>query len=326
MAVQGILSSVNLIAGAGILGNVGGIPIIANTDLSNSISAYTSVPVVSRFANIVASGYISLNVVANTFPALTNSVPTAFQGNIGNATLTSTVSAEVDLILGTGDLGIFAQVFSAAQGYVQQTNQLIKSTINAEASDNTTGWTNQDNTSTGGLSEVSLAFSAFGADLAQLGRSIDLNNINDLGSPAALLKQLASVANPTPALNTALLQSGIPAELVNDPINADYTEQQQKQIYTAMTNITGAELSQILTLLRVTTPNLNTMADLLNPVKMFPRSYNTLTAPTQNGLRGIYINSTGAVNSKLETELPASVLAPLTGNPLQDLPNNQNQV
>jgi hypothetical protein len=68
------------------------------------------------------------------------------------------------------------------------------------------------------------------------------------------------------------------------------------------------------------------MADLLNPVKMFPRSFNTLTAPTANGLRGIYIDSTGAVNTRLETELPNSVLAPLTGNPLQDLPNNQNQV
>jgi hypothetical protein len=61
------------------------------------------------------------------------------------------------------------------------------------------------------------------------------------------------------------------------------------------------------------------MADLLNPVKMFPRSYNTLTAPTVNGLRGIYIDSSGTVNTRLETELPASVLVPLTGNPLQNM-------
>ena len=37
----GILSSVNLIAGAGILGNVGGYPIDANADLTNAISSYT---------------------------------------------------------------------------------------------------------------------------------------------------------------------------------------------------------------------------------------------------------------------------------------------
>jgi hypothetical protein len=326
MAVLGTLSSVNLIAGAGILGNVGGVPISANTSVANSISSYSSISVVSRFANIVATGYVSLNIVANTFPALTNSVPSAYQSALGNISLTATINAEVNDIMGGGDLGKFAQVFSAAQGYVEQTNQLIKSTLNADANNNTTGFTTQDNLSTGGVSEVSQAFAAFGADLAQLGRAIDLNNINDLGSPAALLRQLATVASPTPALNSALLRSGIPESLVDDPINSEYTEQQQKQIYQAMTTITGTELTQVLTLLRVTTANLQTMADLLNPVKVFPRSYNTLTAPTSNGLRGIYINSAGAVNSRLETELPASVLAPLTGNPLQDLSNNSNQV
>jgi translation elongation factor EF-G len=35
------------------------------------------------------------------------------------------------------------------------------------------------------------------------------------------------------------------------------------------------------------------------------------------------INEAGAVNTRLETELPASVLAPLTGNPLQNLPPRQ---
>jgi len=325
MAVLGTLSSVNLIAGAGILGNVGGVPISANTDLSNSLTSYSSVSVVSRFANIVATGFISLNVVANTFPALTNSVPTAYQSNLGNATMTTAITNQVNDIIGINDLGIFAQVLSAAQGYVSQTNQLIKTTLNAESTENTTGWTNQDNLSTGGLSEVSLAFSAFGADLAQLGISIDMNNINNIGSPAALLRQLATVASTTPALNSALLAAGIPQDLIEDE-EASYTVRQQQLIYQAMTQITGADLAQILRLLRVTTPGIATMADLLNPVKMFPRSFNTLTAPTANGLRGIYIDSTGAVNTRLETELPNSVLAPLTGNPLQDLPNNQNQV
>ena len=58
MAVLGILSSVNLIAGAGILGNVGGVPIGANSSVSSNISAYTSVPIVSRFAGLVATGFV----------------------------------------------------------------------------------------------------------------------------------------------------------------------------------------------------------------------------------------------------------------------------
>jgi hypothetical protein len=323
MAVIGTLSSVNLIAGAGILGNVGGVPIDANADLTNAISSYTSVPVVSQFANIVASGYINQNIVANIFPALTNSIPTSYQSNLGTATLTSTITTEVDNLLGNGDLGKFAQVLSAAQGYVNQNNQLIKTTLNAIDANNVTGFTTQDNLSTGGLSGISIAFAAFGADLAQLGLLIDLNNLNNLGDPSTILRQISFIASTTPALNTALLNAGLPAELVDDPVNTNWTDQQQKLIYQAMTTITGNELQQILNILRVTTAGITTLADLLNPVKIFPRSFDTLTAPTNNGIRGIYINASGAINSKLEAELPLSVLVPLTGNPLQDLPTQQ---
>jgi hypothetical protein len=323
MAVLGTLSSVNLIAGAGILGNVGGVPISANSSVSSNISAYTSVAIVSRFAALVATGYVPLNIVSGTFPALTNSIPTAFQGNLGTATLTSTITTEVNNLLGNGDIGKFAQVLSAAQGYVNQTNRLIKTTLNATSANNVTGFTTQDNLSTGGMSGISQAFAALGADLAQLGFLIDMNNLNNLGSPAALLRQIGTIASTTPALNTALLNAGLPADLVDAPDTAQYTDQQQRLIYQAMTKVTGEPLAQILRLLRVSTPGIATMADLLDPVKILPRSYNTLTAPTANGLRGIYINEAGAVNTRLETELPASVLAPLTGNPLQNLPPRQ---
>jgi hypothetical protein len=316
----GILSSVNLIAGAGILGNVGGYPIVANTDLSNAISSYTTTPVVSRFLAIASSGYVDQNIVANTFPALTDAIPSAYQSSLGNATMTATINTVNSEILGAGDIGKFEQVFTAAQAFVNQTNQLIKTTLNANAITNTTGFAGQDNLSTGGISSVTQAFAAFGADLAQLGFLIDLNNLNNLGNPSAILRQMATVSSTTPALNTALLNAGIPAALVDDVLNATFTDQQQHLIYLAMTQITGTELQQVLNILRVTTAGIVIMADLLNPVKIFPRSYNTLTAPTASGLRGIYINSAGAVNTRLETELPASVLAPLTGNPLQNMP------
>jgi len=323
MAVIGTLSSVNLIAGAGILGNVGGVPISANADLANTISSYTSVAVVSRFTAIAATGYVSINIMANTLPALTNAIPLAYQARLGSGTLTSATTNWGNTILGNGDIGKFEQVLSQAQAYVNQNNRVIKTTLNATSANNVTGFTTQDNLSTGGLSGVSQAFAALGADLGQLGFLIDLNNLNNLGSPAALLRQIATIASTTPALNTALLNAGLPEDLVDAPDTAEYTDQQQRLIYQAMTKVTGAELAQILRLLRVTTPGIATMADLLNPVKTLPRSYNTLTAPTTDGLRGIYINEAGAVNTRLETELPAAVLVPLTGNPLQNLPPRQ---
>ena len=316
----GTLSSVNLIAGAGIVGNVGGVPISANAYLSANISSYTSVNVVSRFSNIASSGYVNQNIVANIFPALTNAIPTAYQGNLGSGTMTGAITVQSNRLLGGGDLGKFDQIFSAAQAFVTQTNQLIWSTVNANASASVTAYSSQNNLITGGLSDVSLAFPDFGTDLARLGLAINLNNLYNLGSPAALLKQIADQTNPTPALTTALLSAGVPNNIVNDLGNARWSSRYQKLAYEAMTKITGEDLTQILILLKVTTPGLTTLADLLNPVKMFPLSYNTLTAPTKDGLRAIYINTAGNVNTRLETILPASVLAPLQGNPLQNLP------
>lgn len=159
-----------------------------------------------------------------------------------------------------------------------------------------------------------------GIDLSKLGLAINLNNLNEFGSPAGLLRQIANLASPTPALTTALLNIGVPSDIVNDLGNAQWEDRYQKLAYEAMSKISGNELTQILRLLRVTTPNINTLADMLNPVKIFPISYNTLTAPTSQGLRAIYINTQGNVNTNLETTLPASVLAPLQGNPLQNLP------
>jgi hypothetical protein len=323
MAVIGSLSSVNLIAGAGILGNVGGVPLSANVDLTTDISEYASLSVVSQFASVAASGYVNQNIVANIFPALTNAIPTAYQGTLGSGTMTAAINFQANRIMGSGDIGIFEQVFNSAQALVTQTNQLINSTVNANSTSYVTGFTTQDSLITAGLSDISLAFPAFGSDLKKLGLLINFDNLNNLGSPAALLRQVADLANPTPGLVTALLNAGVPENIANDLSNAEWTDRQQKLAYEAMTQVTGSDLAQVLKLLKVSTAGINTMADLLNPIKIFPTSFDTLTAPTSSGLRGIYINDSGTINSRLETELPAGVLAPLQGNPLQNLPGTQ---
>ena len=319
MAVVGTLSSLNLIAGAGILGNVGGVPIAANIELSNSISTYTSVGVVSQFSNIASNGYISIGIVANTFPALTNVVPTAYQSDLGSGTMTGAINTQSTKIMCGGDLGKFSQVFNAGQALVSQTNQLINSTLNANSVENTTAFTSNDNLMTGGLSGVTLAFPSFSEDLGKLGFLIDLNNLNNLGTPSSILKQIDFFTNLPPGLRTALLNAGLPEDLVDNLQTSSVTDSQEKIIYEVMTQITGNALTQVLTLLRVTTTGITNMADLLNPIKIFPNSFNTLTAPTANGLRGIYINATGTVNSLLSTTLPDSVLNPLQGNPLQNM-------
>jgi len=320
MTILGTLSAVNLTAAAGILGNIGGVALAANADLTSNISSYTSVGVVSQFANIANSGYVSINIVANTFPALTNAVPTAYQGNIGNTTLTSIVTTQSNQIMGNGDLGQFEQVFSAADVFVFTNNQLIKSAINANNANVTTTYTSQDNIITGELSDLTVAFVPFSVDLGRLGILINFENLDNFGSPAAILQQIATYSYSVPALDTALINAGIPEDKVNDLANTTFTDAEQKLIYQAMTTITGSDLTEILKLLRVTTPGIATMADLLNPVKIFPESFNTFTAPTVNGLRAVYLNSSGTVNSNLETQLPSDVLVALQGTVTQSMP------
>jgi hypothetical protein len=80
-----------------------------------------------------------------------------------------------------------------------------------------------------------------------------------------------------------------------------------------MTKINGTGLQQILDLLKVTTPGLTTMADLLNPIKIFPTSFASLSVRTYNQnttseLRAIYLDSAGTINSKLLQYLPRYVI------------------
>lgn len=322
--VIGQLSSVNLIAAAGILGNIGGVPIAANANAVTSISSYENIPVVAQFANIRLSGNalsnataISLNnLTSSSFPALTDAVPSSYIGSLGNTPVlgfTSVLENEINTIMGFGDLGKFEQMFALSDSYVITTNLLINSARNANSATANSTYTTQDNTVTGGLSQISQAFSDFGDDLLALGYSVDLAQLPNLGSPQALLQQIYSRTGGSSELNTALLNAGLDQVLLNNLGTVSMTDEQQKIAFDVMSKITGSALLQILRLLKVNTRGLVTLADLLNPVKMFPKSFNTLTAPTVNGLRGIYINSSGAVNTKLETELPANVLAPLRG-------------
>ena len=112
-----------------------------------------------------------------------------------------------------------------------------------------------------------------------------------------------------------MIQVGIDQIDINDIVdpNVNIDDNLQRLAYQGMLNVTGTELEQVLAVFGVSTPNINSMADLLNPVKIFPNSYPSLTVRTYNQdtstvLRAIYDNNQGAVNSKLLIYLPRYVL------------------
>jgi uncharacterized membrane protein len=166
---------------------------------------------------------------------------------------------------------------------------------------------------TGDVSSVNLATQAFGQDLKNLGQLINLNNLDNLGSPLALIQQIYSITGTIPSISLAFVAVGVPTEVVLNLTNpvVSVTDAIQRLMYQAMNLIVGNDLAQILNVLKVTTVGINTMADLLNPVKLFPNSFQSLTVSTKYGSRAIYIDSTGSVNSILKTELPPYALSSL---------------
>jgi len=319
----GILTPLQMIAGAALSNNSG--VNIANT-WTAADNAYTGTDLLSPFfaavanssaANISANTLTSMfTFCANTVPALADNTPSAYAslGTNTTAGFTGIVTSQGQSYLGNGNISIFAQVFTAAEGYITSSNDYINTAVNSQTYLGST-FTTMNSLITGNLTDVTLATEAFGQDLSALGRLIDLDNLGNFGSPAALLRQLSTVTNILPSINTALIQAGLNSGTISQLTSADTTvsDDAQRRAYVAMTTITGTDLEQVLAVFGVTTPYIMTMADLLNPIKIFPNSYPSLTVRVYNQdttsvLRAIYDNNQGTVNSKLLLYLPEFIL------------------
>jgi hypothetical protein len=314
MATTGSLTALQLDAAAGLLQNQG-IGISAN--LTAAIASYKNTALISPFLNTLSSGNISANVVstletlaANTCAALSNSVPPAYS-SLG-VQMTDVILAEAVVDICSNNVSKLAQAVNQAQGYTDPTSTFINSAVNSQTYLGNT-FTTMNNMITGSVTSISLATGAFGTDLVNLGRLINLADLSNFGSPLALVQQLYSITGTIPTLSVAFINAGISNDIVLNLTSPTVSviDSAQRLMYQAMTQITGDDLAQILTALGVTTVGITTMADLLNPLKLFPNSYQSLTAPTATGPEAIYVNSTGAVNTNLTLLLPPYVVSSL---------------
>jgi hypothetical protein len=327
------------------VGFYSGNAITANTALANNIASYNALAPIANLVYTIgqAASNVSLSIGAGTLanlkslganvsgnycPALGDSVPSNVSWNVGNAGYATSITTAASTYLGSGDFGKFAQAFGAAQGYIALTNNIINSVVNVNSNDYLgPTFTNMNNLITGDIAQINLAFPAFGADLADTGNLIDLTNVEQFGTPAALLQQIAKQGNmlngSTPCVTTALKAQGLTDQNISDLVNNNVqslfnpdglTQNQfdrlQKLAYPACTSVTGDCLTEVLSILDCVTPNITTMADLLNPVKIFPTSYSSLTLPTPNGPVLIY-DTTGAVNSAITPILNSGTITPV---------------
>jgi hypothetical protein len=269
------------------------------------------------------------NIACTTVPALGDSIPQYYLGlgTFANVTypfpgMVGIVQTKANIYLGspTGyatdwNMGRFAQIFAACDSYAQLANQVIISSCNSDDYLCDT-FSNNNNMVTGDITKITLATGQFGTDLANLGQLIDLTKLEDLGSPVALMQQIVNIVGVVPVISLTFLAAGVPEDAVVNLDNPNYTfaDSVQKAMYQGMTQVTGDALTQILQILEVTTTGITTMADLLNPYKLFPNSFQTLTVPTKNGSRGIYTNAQGDVNTTLIQGLPAYVINSAVAN------------
>lgn len=323
------------------------VTVLTNYDSLPVIQQFTDVLTAAQGNTITANTRATLQTVAaNVLPALSNAIPADYASdldvvapggiyqeyvaNVFVGGLSGLINDMAENIMGAGDLTRFAQIYTAAEGYAGQANQFINSNLNVGTISSTFGPQNggMDSVITGGFNQVTEAFGAFGQDLQNLGNLINLRSLDSLGSPAALVKQVIDLGGLLPSMTNLLRQAGLDAGQISSLAAGSLggiTDSANKLIYQGMTQITGDSLAQICAILGVTLPvgrtstrsptanpastvnTINTMADLLNPVKIFPNSFATLTMPTPDGLRAIYATPDGAINTNLEKYLSSTV-------------------
>ena len=314
----GLYTPLQLIALTGLLANTG---VAVAPALSNAVTSYNSVPAIdslmdtlplARSDGLAAGTITQLKTLgAGNCPALAASVPTAYANTITPVQTVATIPTTTtggfaqfvldtgNKYLGNGDVSKFTSVWSASTSYQSQTAQLIYSTVNANKL--VTTFTNMNNLITGDITKVTLAVPAFAEDLRALGNSISLSRLNEIGTPAGVLQQISIQGNivrgTVPSVAFALIAQGLSEnEIVAlcTPSQSSLTLSRtqfnslQRKAYDAMVTVTGTDLQEILDILNVTTPGIETLADLLNPVKLFGNSWRSLMVTTDDGSQLIY--------------------------------------
>jgi hypothetical protein len=176
-------------------------------------------------------------------------------------------------------------------------------------------FTNMDSLTTAGISSVNSDLEKFGVDLANQGNLVNLQKLDLYGTPAALVQQISQLAGVSrqavPALQSVMRIVGLTdsdiENIVTDNrvglnrpngLTQNEFDRIQKNTYTALSLVSGDDLAQILSILDVTTPNITSLEQLLDPVKVFPLSYPTMLTTTPTGAVPIF-GAGGSVNSSI---------------------------
>lgn len=228
-----------------------------------------------------------ISIGADTVPALGNAKPSTYHGpytgeitRFGFLRLPALFAHEM-FIGNTGNVSELFSKIAICHSFKNQSNIVIESFATAQTYLDGI-YSNMNDLITSDITGVTLATYFWGADLINSGRAIDLQTIDSFGNPENLLRTLYKNKALTTAVNLALMSSGMNATEIMTIINGvPSTLEQQRKMYAAFSIVMGNELTDVLTIINCAT-RMDTLADLLNPKKLFPNSYQSLTYPEYN--------------------------------------------
>jgi len=186
----------------------------------------------------------------------------------------------------------FTSYFLNADSFIDYSNKAIFAVQNAQTFLQGT-FSNQDDLISADISGISLSARAFGQDLINLGKALDLQGIGKFGLPSVLLQTLKTNDAVTQSVVLTLMVSGLSKSEIESISLGNTTPDKlvEQKIYGAFLLVKGQDLVDVLTILNCKTRGLTSLADLLSVKKLFPLSYRTLTVP-------IYNTEPGPTNSK----------------------------
>lgn len=209
--------------------------------------------------------------------------------------------------VGPRDLTKFAQFYGLCSTYRAQANEMINSTENTNIAAQT--FTNMGALSTGSVSCMSTSFLLLGQDLMAQGNLIDFKYLDFLGYPSSIFRQMSKIGGLLPGVYDATKLVGLPDSTFSDigTSKEPVAGETELKLYQALKLITGDSLLQLLELFSMTTKGIISGADLLDPKKIFPASYNTLmiqvpgTLPTSKTVDKMIYLPNGAIDTTIES-------------------------
>jgi len=181
------------------------------SDLSDMAQTITSG--IGDWGSEVAGNFASMG--DGVFNGLGNSLVGEGQSIFDNVVMTEAIKATSQEILGA-DISVYLSHVAQANSWTAGRNAIITSALIDTAEYAVQYGTSIDSQVTAKLSDVNKALPTFSSELANTGAILDFENLNQMGNPVNLMKNLQVQAGGLAVLEPALLAQGInPTQLNN---------------------------------------------------------------------------------------------------------------